>query len=107
MIWALSEMSMEHDLHKIAESVVDEKSFLAFIQAMAEDFEDECEKEEKNPSSPYSHGANGWENGSIDTMLGAAAAWGRSTGMNEANNTSQINPWRRCADILLAGKFYE
>ena len=98
---------MEHDLHKIAKSVVDEESFLVFIQAIAEDFEDECEKEEKKPSSPYGPGANGWENGSIDAMLGAAAAWGRSTRMNEGNNANQVNPWRRCADILLAGKFYE
>lgn len=98
---------MAQDLDKLLKQVKDEKSFIDFIQALAADFEEEREIEETKPSSPYSAGALGWENGSIDTMLSAAAAWGYSTAMNAANKTSEQNPWYRCAHILYAGKYYE
>ncbi len=98
---------MSLNLDELLAQVKDEKTFIKFVQALAADFEEERELESSKPSSPYSSGALGWENGSIDTMLGAAAAWGYSTAMNPANKTSEQNPWYRCAHILYAGKFYE
>ena len=98
---------MSHNLDELLAQVKDEKTFIEFVQALAADFEEERELESSKPSSPYSSGALGWENGSIDTMLGAAAAWGYSTAMNPSNKTSEQNPWYRCAHILYAGKFYE
>jgi hypothetical protein len=98
---------MPQNLDTLLAQVNDEKTFISFVQALATDFEEEKEIESSSPSSPYSSGALGWENGTIDNMLGAAAAWGLSTAMNPANKTSEQNPWRRCAHILYAGKFYE
>jgi hypothetical protein len=98
---------VKRDLDNLLEMVFDEKSFLNFVQALGEDFHEEKQIVKDSPSSPYSNGQLGWENGSIDTMLDAAAAWGNSTLMNPSNNTSSKNPWYRCAHILYAGKFYE
>lgn len=98
---------MPQDLDALLKQVKDEASFISFVNALAADFEEERALEESNPSSPYSAGALGWENGSIDAMLGAAAAWGNSTAMNPLNKTVEQNPWYRCAHILYAGKFYE
>jgi hypothetical protein len=98
---------MSENLNDLLTKVNDEQSFIDFVQALAADFEEEKELELSQPKLPYSSGALGWENGSIDTMLSAAAAWGFSTAMNPSNKTKEQNPWRRCAHILYAGKFYE
>ena len=98
---------MARDLDALLKQVHDEASFTAFVQALAEDFEEEREIERIKPSTSYSPGALGWENGTVDAVLGAAAAWGRATGMNPSSETAVQNPWRRCAHILYAGKFYE
>jgi hypothetical protein len=95
------------NLDELLKEVKDEKSFLDFIQALAEDFGNERELEIRNPSPPYSKGALGWENGSIDNMLSAAAAWGNSSSFSKSNKTAEQNPWYRCAHIIYAGKFYE
>ncbi|WP_422775927.1 DUF7660 family protein [Pseudomonas mediterranea] len=52
-------------------------------------------------------GALGWENGSIDTFLDAAAAWATASSRSSPGSASGSNAWQRCAAILLAGKFYE
>jgi hypothetical protein len=98
---------MARDLYALLKQVNDEASFRAFLEDLASDFEEEREIERLKPGSPYSSGALGWENRTIDSMLGAAVAWGHSTAMNPKNNTAAQNPWQRCAHILLAGKFYE
>jgi hypothetical protein len=92
-------------LDYILKKVCDESSFVAFIQALADDFEEECDLEAESPSGPFARGALGWENRTIDAMLGAAAAWSRSTANNSENKTGEQNPWNRCAHILFAGKF--
>jgi len=43
---------MTENLQTILESVADEQSFLQFMQALAEDWEDERESERAKPSSP-------------------------------------------------------
>ena len=97
-----------HDpLCELVESVCDEQTFIDFISAMAADREDDCRKEELNPSSPFGPSHNGWENGSIESFLGAAAAWAVSSinGLPLMEKTQ--NPWKRAAQIIHAGKFYE
>ena len=104
-----------NDLHALADAVVDELSLIRFVFALAEDWEDERRKESVTPSSPYGPGANGWENGTIGAFLESAASWADSTRLGLADRTPlgqppyqpPDNPWRRCAHILLAGKFYE
>lgn len=98
---------MARDLDSLLSQVNDEATFIAFIDALAADYSEEREMEQASSRSPYASGALGWQNGTIDAMLGAAAAWGNLTAMNPKNNTSGQNPWYRCAHILYVGKFYE
>jgi len=94
------------DMHA-ADEVVDESSFIRFMSALAEDWEDEKRKEAVSPSSPYGAGANGWQNGTIGAFLERASAWAGSSQGGTPFYTSPSNPWRRCAQILVAGKLYE
>ena len=96
------------ELYELADAVCDEASFLAFIEALYRDWNDEQRKEKKNPSAPHGPGANGWENGTIGTFLEAAHSWGEAWQVhNEGSNPQEDNPWRRAAEIVHAGKFYE
>lgn len=101
-------MSQE-PLDDLLESVCDEESFLRFLFALAADREDSTAKETVQPSSPYGPDANGWENTTIDTFLFAAVQWARASekGLPIPGYVPPSNPWRRCADILYAGKGYE
>ena len=94
------------DLQDLVESVKDQATFISFVNALAEDFELELVLEAAGRSSLYSPGKLGWENGTIDEMLEAAAAWG-SASSDAWLKSGDTNVWRRCAHILLAGKFYE
>jgi hypothetical protein len=94
------------DLRTLLEAVSDEASLVAFMNALAADWEDERRKEAETPSSPYGPGANGRENGTIGAFLESAAAWASSS-LKASGYTPSANPWRRCADMLYAGKLYE
>ena len=88
------------------DSVVDEKTFLEFLQILSEDWEKEERIEAKTPSPPYTAGALGWENGDIGSFLEAAAACGIDhlpTGGVEPNS----NIWRKAASIIYGGKIYQ
>jgi hypothetical protein len=74
---------------------------------MALDRQDEQQKELARPSSPYSAGANGWENCSIEAFLEAAAAWAESTSRTNNLEPEAADVWRRAAMIVVAGAFYE
>ena len=91
---------MEDTLSQLAEAVTDEVSFVRFLRALAEDYE--ADATANQPASPYGPGPLGWENGSIGAFLESAAAWAEAK-----RQPSAPNPWRACADILLAGKSYE
>jgi hypothetical protein len=96
------------DLYLLASAVDSKASFLAFVLALAADREDEERKERIHPSSPYGPGANGWENGRIETFLDAAAAWGGATSaITGEPMLSDAPSWRSFALFLLAGKHYE
>ena len=95
------------DPDALADQVIDEPSFVRFVSALADDWEDERQKEAVTPSSPYGPGANGWQNGTIGQFLEAGAAWAEATERGTPFYKPPENPWRRCAQILLAGKFYE
>ncbi|WP_218643228.1 DUF7660 family protein [Pseudomonas gingeri] len=99
---------MSVDLYLLLKSVHDEQSFIEFIDALGTDFAHERLLERTAPSSPYSQGALGWENGSVDSFLGAAASWATASAQSFNAEASEFdNIWLRCASILLAGKFYE
>lgn len=95
------------NLHVLADSVIDEVSFIAFIEALATDRTDEVAQEKLSPSSPYGPGVNGWENTSIEDFLFAAASWAEFSTDGMPLYKKPSNPWTRCAEILLMGKHYE
>lgn len=101
------DIAMAIDLYALADEVSDEESFLQFIIALAADWEEERKIEATKPSEPYSSGALGWENSTIGTMLDAAASWGKASIDGMRFYEKPLNPWRRAAHILHAGKFYE
>jgi hypothetical protein len=88
-------------------AVEDEKTFLQFLAALAENWENECEIEKVTPSHSHHPGALGWENESIGAYLDAAFQWGDSSSKGLPQYEVPANPWRRVADILYAGKMYE
>ena len=88
------------------EAVNDEASFIAFVAALSDDFADASKKENEKPSSPYGPSANGWENVGLKSFLESAAAWAEDR-KNSDHYRPPMNPWRRCAEILYAGKSYE
>ena len=97
---------MDDNLQSKLDAVCDEDSFVAFVVALSADRADEVQKEKKSLSSPYGAGANGWENGSIEAFLDAASAWADDW-KKSPQYRSPTNPWKRCAEILYAGKYYE
>ncbi|WP_194456776.1 hypothetical protein [Bradyrhizobium sp. CCBAU 53421] len=98
---------MVHDLIAAAEAVTDERSFIRLLQLMALDRQDEQQKELARPTSPYSAGPNGWQNGSIEAFLGAAASWAEATSRTTNLGPEASDAWRRAAMIVVAGAFYE
>ncbi len=92
------------ELHEYLDKVNDQESFLEFAKALQADKEDEDRKEKENPSNPYGHGANGWENNSIDGFLESAVAWAEDS--NFGNNIEKTdNEWKKFALFLYCGKF--
>src|SRR5687768_17374959 len=103
----MGEQSVADNLQSKLEAVHDEDSFVAFVDALAADRADEVQNEKQHPSSPYGAGANGWEHGTIENFLDAAAAFATDWKKNPEGLPKTDNPWRRCARILLGGKHYE
>jgi hypothetical protein len=90
------------ELHKLLETVNSKQSFLDFVGSLRQDRIDELEKEKIKKSSPYGPGANGWENGTIESFLDAIYSYGQD------NDEIKEEPdWRMFALLLMAGKMYE
>jgi hypothetical protein len=96
---------MSGSLEQALETVSDEATFLRFVKALAADFEAETHEEAtRGRTNRLGRGARGWENSAVDTFLEAAIAWAEDS---RGTQPVSSNPWRRCADILYAGKGYE
>ena len=100
-------MNEAASLKAALDAVTDSETFLVFVRALIADREDEVRKEKICPSSPYGAGANGWENGTIETFLNRAADWAECTDFGVRKGISAENPWRRFAEFLYLGKIYE
>jgi hypothetical protein len=98
---------MPSDLQSRLDAVCDEQTLIAFVAALAADREDEVAKEKVSPSSPCGPGVNGWENGTIEAFLDAAATWATASRNGLQFYRNPDNPWKRCADIIYMGKIYE
>jgi len=97
----------EDELGEAAEAVHDEESFLQFLLALRDDREASIAQEKVTPSSPYGPEARDWENTTIERFFDTAVRWARDSVNGNPFYTRPDNPWRRCADILLAVKSYE
>jgi len=96
----------EMEPYDALENVTDYPSFLVFVQALVEDWEDEVAKEKLQPSPPYGPGANGWENGTIGAYLEAALRCEKDHA--QLHKTVDKQPsWREFAQFLYGGKIYE
>jgi len=89
-------------LDDLLDKVNSKQSFLDFVEALRDDKIDEDEKEKIKKSNPYGPGANGWQNGTIDTFLDAIHAFGQ-----DSSNITEQPDWKGFALLLYAGKFYE
>jgi len=90
------------DLGALLNQVVDRQSFLVFVKALAADRANEVVAERDSPSSPWGPGANGWENGTIESYLDAAVAWAV-----DSQRLPEEPSWRAFATFLYCGKIYE
>jgi hypothetical protein len=88
------------------EVVVDEETFVAFLDALAEDWGDERRREAEHPSNPHGPGVNGWENVGFGDILEAAVACWRDNRPESAVGDDG-NIWRAAARIIWRGKYYE
>ena len=91
------------DLHKQASAVYDEASLLRFLTLFASDFRKSVIESVDRSALDPGPAPGGWENSTVDALLEAAVAWASDS----AHTDIPVNPWRRCAEILLAGKYYE
>jgi hypothetical protein len=81
-------------LREALDRVVDEQSFIDFLNVLACDWSETLS-------------AADWENGSIGAFLDAAARWAEASKNGLRFYDVPTNPWRRMADMLIAGKEYE
>jgi len=91
------------DPYESLERVKDRATFLDFVQALIDDRRDEVAK---GSEQPFGHGANGWENGTIEGYLDAALAWAKDS-LGQENGLPEQPSWQAFATFLYVGKIYE
>jgi hypothetical protein len=79
-------------LHERHEAVNDEATFLAFVQALAADRQQDAE---------------GWENDSIEDFLESASSWAEDSNFGSRQGLSSVSLWKKFAVLLYCGKIYE
>ena len=89
-------------MHEIVTNVNSKESFLAFVEALAQDRIDEIEKEKIKPSNPSGAGTNGWQNTTIENFLESVHSFGQ-----DSSEIKEEPTWKTFALLLLAGKMYE
>ena len=93
------------ELHDLVKTVEDKESFLKFVKALIADREDEVKQEKEGLGSSYQSGANGWENGTIESFLEASVACTEDHG--DETILSEKASWQSFAQFLYVGKIYE
>jgi hypothetical protein len=100
-------MKPTEQLSEMLEKVLDEKSFLLFVQALIADRESAAKAEKEKAAGPWVPDAGGWENTSIEGFLEAASAWATDSDFGLKQGIAESNSWKRFAVFLYAGKIYE
>jgi hypothetical protein len=84
------------------EGVVNEETFLAFVEALAAD----RIAAGRMPVTADGHQGE-WANQSIDSFLDASRSWAEDSGFGSRPGPKPQNPWRLFASFLWAGRGYE
>jgi hypothetical protein len=93
---------------ELEETVDSKESFLRFVQALAEDATAADSEPERTADGKLNLSPRGWENGSVAAFLGAMSAWASgNSGLTGEPFVPEQPSWRKFAEILHAGKFYE
>jgi hypothetical protein len=84
--------------------VVDRKSFIEFVTALAEERAEAERMEREEPIRYQLGGALNWQNGDISSFLDAALA-----GFEADRSLAELKAptWRNFAEFLYSGKIYE
>lgn len=91
------------ELHEQLETVVDEKTFLAFVTALEKDRRDNA----VTGIDDFGRNESGWENHSIEDFLEAARTWAADSGFGSKLGLESASPWKKFAVFLYCGKVYE
>ncbi|WP_434752220.1 DUF7660 family protein [Paenibacillus amylolyticus] len=83
---------MQKTLFELVNEVQDEESFIVFLSALSKDRQ-ACPDE--------------WQHDSIESFLEAAADWSQESVNGLTHYEKPDNSWKRCAQIMYMGKFYE
>lgn len=89
---------------ELLDRVVDRKSFVEFVTALAEERGEAEQMERDEPVRHQVGGAHNWQNGSISSFLYASLAYFDSKPFHEPESAPS---WKMLADILYYGKIYE
>lgn len=100
-------MPFSRELVELEDAVVDERTFLVFLNALAQERLADEEAEAESPSNSYGPSGAGWECSTIGSYLAAASDWADASIDGLPLMPKESNPWRRVAQILHAGKAYE
>jgi len=95
------------ELYEVVEAVSDEKSFLAFVDALRKDRELAAAAEKASTSGLYGPAQRGWENTTIESFLEAAHAWAEASEFGNRQDLKEASPWKKFAVFLYCGKTYE
>jgi hypothetical protein len=88
-----SDQSLDpHELNELLDQVVDESTFLVFVEALAAD---------------HRMAPRGWQNPTVASFLEAGANWARDSKFGKTQGMGDATPWKRFALFLYCGKIYE
>lgn len=91
------------DLNDYLEAVVDEATFLVFVEALANDRRvADCKAVDAGREVQ-----NSWQNDSIQNFLEAGHAWAQDSAFGANQGLSSASPWKKFAVFLYCGKIYE
>lgn len=91
----------------VLDEVSDERSFLAFVEALKKDREADVRAQGTTPVDACGRGPGGWENHTIEDFLDAALSWAEATNLGATQGLEMASPWKRAAVFLYCGKIYE
>lgn len=96
---------MTNNLYRLSNRVHDEASFREFLEILMKDRRSEANKEKVEATSFYEHDDEPeWQNFTIEDFLESAINWAQATENVPQYYSIPPNPWRRAAQIILAGK---